>query len=196
MATAIWSCSMSRVETADTSRVLSVVPGENGAWYVDEVGRMTEPQVDALGTPIVDQEEISARATEYAATPVTDRFPPELTVSVADLARGDENPYTCDFQNGTPFPCGNNGLFRIGPWAYNEIPANTPFSFTFVNTSELSTRIVSPELGIDVEVPAGQQVDVEVNAASGTYDIVFTQGDATSSWTYAFEPVDGRFSMG
>ena len=26
---------------SDDSRVLSVVPGENGAWYVDEVGRMT-----------------------------------------------------------------------------------------------------------------------------------------------------------
>ncbi len=53
----------------DTSRVLSVVPGENGAWYVDEVGRMTEPQIDAAGTPIVDQEEISARATEYRMPP-------------------------------------------------------------------------------------------------------------------------------
>ncbi len=180
----------------DTTRVLSVVPGENGAWYVDEVGRMTEPQVDALGTPIVDQEEVSARATEYAATPVTDRFPPELTVSVADLARANETPTTCDFENGTPVPCGNSGLFRIGPWAYNEIPANTPFSFTFVNTSDVATHIVSPELGIDVEVPAGQQVDVEVNADPGDYDIVFTQGDATSSWTFVFEPGDGRFSMG
>jgi hypothetical protein len=127
---------------------------------------------------------------------VTDRFPPELTVSVADLARANETPTTCDFENGTPVPCGNSGLFRIGPWAYNEIPANTPFSFTFVNTSDVATHIVSPELGIDVEVPAGQQVDVEVNADPGDYDVVFTQGDATSSWTFVFEPGDGRFSMG
>ena len=44
-----------------------------------------------------------------------------------------------------------------------------------------------PELAIDVEVPTGQQVDIEVNADPGNYDIVFTQGDATSSWTFTFE---------
>jgi hypothetical protein len=51
-------------------------------------------------------------------------------------------------------------------------------------------------LGIDVEVPAGHQVDAEVNADPGNYDIVFTQGDATSSYAFTFEPTDGRFSMG
>lgn len=59
----------------DTSQVLSVVSGENGAWYIDEAGSMTQPEIDAAGTPIVDQEAISARATEYAATPATSRFP-------------------------------------------------------------------------------------------------------------------------
>ncbi len=182
--------------TGDSTRVLSVVPGENGAWYVDEVGRMTEPQVDALGTPIVDQEGMSARATEYAATPVTDRFPPELTVSVADIASANVHPYICDVQDGTPVPCSTGGLQGLGPWAYNEIPANLPFTFTFVNTSEFSTHITSPALAIDVEVPAGQQVDIEVNADPGMYTIEFAQGDATSSWTYQFEPLGGRFSMG
>ena len=106
-----------RMGNTDDSRVLSVVPGANGAWYVDEVGRMTKPEVDALGTPIVDQEEVSARATEYAATPVTDRFPPELTVSVADLAVSNENPPICNVQDGTPVPCTSAGIFRVGPWA-------------------------------------------------------------------------------
>lgn len=180
----------------DTSRVLSVVPGEDGAWFIDEVGRMTQPEVDAAGTPIVDQAEIAANATEYAATPVTDRFPAELTVSVADFAAANIDPWICGVQASTPIPCTNGGLHRIGPWAYNEIPANIPFTFTFVNTSDLSTHIVSPELAIDVEVPAGQQVEIEVNADPGTYDVVFTQGDATSSWAFQFEPEDGRFSMG
>ncbi len=180
----------------ETSRVLSVVPGENGAWYIDEVGRMTEPEIDALGTPIIDQEEISARATEYAATPAASRFPHELTVSVADIGAANVNPWICDVQDGTPVPCSTGGLFRIGPWAYNELPANLPFTFTFVNTSEFSTHIVSPELGIDVAIPAGQQVEVEVEADPGMYRIEFTQGDATSSWTFDFQPADGRFSMG
>lgn len=180
----------------ESSRVLSVVPGEDGQWFIDEVGRMTKPEVDAAGTPIVDQAEISARATEHAATPVTNRFPSELTVSVADIAAANVNPWICDMQNGTPVPCSTGGLQRLGPWAYNEIPANTPFTFTFVNTSEFSTHITSPELAIDVEVPAGQQVDVEVDADPGMYTIEFTQGDATSIWTYQFEPIDGRFSMG
>ena len=185
-----------KIGSSDDSRVLSVVPGEDGSWYIDEVGRMTQPQVDAAGTPIVDQEEISARATEYAATPVTDRFPTELTVSVADIADANENPNICDVREGTPVVCSTGGLQKLGPWWYNEIPANLPFTFTFVNTSEVSTHIVSPELAIDVEVPAGQQVDVEVDADPGMYDIVFTQGDATSTWTFDFQPEGGRFSMG
>jgi hypothetical protein len=178
------------------SRVLSVVLGENGAWYIDEVGSMTEPQVDAAGTPIIDEAEFSARATEFAATPVADRFPHALTISVADLAAANEDPWICDVQNGTPIPCSSGGLHRLGPWAYNELPANLPFTFTFVNTSDVSTHISSPELAIDVEVPAGKQVEIEVNADPGSYDVVFTQGDATSSWTLQFEPEDGRFSMG
>ena len=180
----------------DTSRVLSVVPGENGAWYIDEVGRMTKPQIDAAGTPIVDQTEIAARATESAATPAAGRFPHELTVSVADLALANQKPQICDVQDGTPVPCTSGGLFRVGPWFYNEIPADLPFTFTFVNTSDISTHIVSPELAIDVEVPAGQQVDVEVDAAPGDYEVVFTQGDATSNLIFTFEPEDGNFSQG
>ncbi len=180
----------------ETSRVLSVVPGENGAWYVDEVGRMTQPEIDAAGTPVVDQEEISARATEYASTPVTDRYPQELTVSVADIAAANVDPWICDMQDGTPVPCSNGGLQRFGPWTYNELPANLPFTFTFVNTSDVATHITSPELAIDVDVPAGQQVEVEVEAGPGMYTIEFAQGDATSSWTFDFQPEDGRFSMG
>lgn len=179
-----------------TTRVLSVVPGEGGAWYIDEVGRMTEPQIDAAGTPIVDQEEISARATEYASTPVTARFPHELTVSIGDVAAANVDPWICDVQDGTPIPCPSGGLFRVGPWVYNEIPANLPFTFTFVNTSVVSTHISSPALGIDTELSGGQQVDVEVDADPGSYVIVFTQGDATSTWTFQFEPEDGHFSMG
>jgi hypothetical protein len=177
-------------------RVLSVVAGENGAWYIDEVGRMTEPQVNAAGTPIVDQEEISARATEYAATPAADRFPHELTVSVADLALANQDPWTCDVKDGTPIPCTSNGLFLMGPWAYNEIPANLPFTFTFMNTSEAPTHISSPELGIDVELPAGEQVAVEVDAGPGSYEVVFTQGDATSTWTFEFVTENNEYSMG
>jgi hypothetical protein len=181
---------------SDDSRVLSVVPGENGAWYIDEVGRMTQPQVDSAGTPIVDQEEISANATEFAATPAADRFPLQLTISVADLAVANQDPWICDVQNGTPIPCTSGGLFRVGPWAYNELPANLPFTFTFVNTSDISTQIVSPALGIDVEVPTGEQVAVEVEADPGSYEVVFTQGDATSTWTFQFEPADGNYTMG
>ncbi|HET9660332.1 MAG TPA: cupredoxin domain-containing protein, partial [Thermomicrobiales bacterium] len=181
----------------DTSRVLSVVPGEDGQWFIDEVGRMTEPEVDALGTPIVDQEEISARATEYASTPVTDRFPLELTVSITDIASASESSTFCAVAGGTPIPCTvDASISFIGPWGYNEIPADIPFTFTFVNASDRATHITSPELAIDVEVPAGQQVDVEVDADPGNYEIVFTQGDATSTWTFTFEPKDGRFSMG
>ena len=84
----------------------------------------------------------------------------------------------------------------MGPWAYNEIPANLPFTFTFVNTSEAPTHISSPELGIAVVLPGGEQVGVEVEADPGMYTIEFTQGDATSSWTFDFQPEDGRFSMG
>ncbi len=149
-----------------------------------------------LGTPIVDQEEISARATEFAAIPAADRFPHELTVSIADLAVANQDPWTCDMQNGTPIPCTNVGLFRVGPWTYNEIPANLPFTYTFVNTSDITTHVSSPELGIDVALPAGEQVTVEVDADPGNYEIVFTQGDATSSWTFDFQPEDGQFSMG
>lgn len=180
----------------ETSRVLSVVPGENGQWFIDEVGRMTQPEVDALGTPIVDQEEISARATEYAATPAADRFPHEQTIRVADIAAANVDPSICDVQAGTPVPCTTGGLQGLGPWGYNELPANLPFTFTFVNTSDVATHIVSSELAIDVEVPAGQQMSVEVDADSGMYEIVFTQGDATSSWTFQFEPQDGQFTMG
>jgi hypothetical protein len=182
--------------SGDTSRVLSVVPGENGAWYIDEVGSMTEPQIDEAGTPIVDQAEISARATEFAATPVADRFPHELTVSVADLAVANQDPWICSEENGTPVPCTNAGLFRVGPWAYNELPANLPFTFTFVNTSETATQISSPELLIDVEVPAGEQVAIQVDADPGSYDVEFTQGDASSTWAFQFEPEDGKYSMG
>lgn len=185
-----------KMGSSGDSRVLSVVPGENGAWYIDEVGRMTEPEIDAAGTPIVDQAEISARATEYAATPAAHRFPHELTVSVADLADANANPYVCDVQNGTPITCSTGGLQPLGPWNYNEIPANIPFTFTFVNTSDVSTHIVSPALAIDIEVPAGQQVDVEVDADPGSYTVEFTQGDTTSSWTWQFEPSDGQFRMG
>lgn len=180
----------------DTSQVLSVVSGENGAWYIDEAGSMTQPEIDAAGTPIVDQEAISARATEYAATPATSRFPHQLTISIADLATANANPHPCDFRDGTPIPCSNGGLSRPGPWAYNEIPANLPFTFTFVNTSDISTHIVSSDLAIDVELLADQQVTIEVDAVPGDYTIEFTQGDATSSWTFQFEPENGRFSMG
>lgn len=180
-----------------TLRVLSVVPSENGAWYIDEVGLMTKPEVNAAGTPIVDQEEISARATEYAATPVADRYPHQLTVSVADIAEAQtQESYTCAVHDETPVLCVGTGLSRVGPWGYNEIPANMPFTYTFVNTSTVDTQITSPELGIDVSVPAGQQVDIEVNANPGDYDVVFTQGDATSTWTFTFEPKDGQFTMG
>lgn len=178
------------------SRVLSVVSGENGQWFIDEVGRMTQPDVDAAGTPIVDQEEISARATEYASTPAADRFPHEQTIRVADIAAANVDPFICDVQNGTAVPCSTGGLQGLGPWGYNEIPANLPFTFTFVNTNDVATHIVSPELGIDVEVPAGQQMSVEVDADPGLYEIVFTQGEATSRWTFQFEPEGGRFSMG
>lgn len=127
---------------------------------------------------------------------MTDRFPQELTVSVADIAEANVDPWICDEQDGTPVPCSTGGLQRLGPWVYNEIPADLPFAFTFVNTSEFSTHIVSPELGIDAEVPGGEQITVEVEADPGMYTIEFTQGDATSSWTFQFEPEDGRFSMG
>jgi hypothetical protein len=181
----------------DTSRVLSVVPGEDGSWYIDEVGRMTEPQIDAAGTPIIAEPVSVDEGTPGATDPsLIDRYPHELTVSVADLARANETPFTCDFQNGTPVPCGNSGLFRIGPWVYNELPANVPFTFTFVNTSEVATHITSPELEIDGDIPAGQQVTFEVEADPGNYDIVFTQGDATSTWTFDFQPAGGSFTMG
>ena len=117
-------------------------------------------------------------------------------MSIADLAIAYRDPWICGSQDGTRVPCSNGGLFRLGPWAYNEFPANMPFTFTLLNTSDVTTHIVSPELAIDVEVPAGQQVDVEVNADPGSHDVVFTQGDATSSWTFQFEPEDGRYSMG
>jgi len=180
----------------ETTRVLSVVPGEDGRWFIDEVGRMTQPEIDAAGTPIVDQAAVSARATEWAATPAADRFPHELTISVSDLAAANANPYVCDFQNGTPIPCSTGGLHPMGPWNYNEIPANIPFTFTFVNTSDVATRIASSALAIDVEVPAGQQMSIEVDADPGRYEIVFTQSDAVSSWSFQFEPENGRFSMG
>lgn len=128
--------------------------------------------------------------------PDADGFPHELTISIADLAVANTHPPICGEQDGTPIPCAPGGLLRIGPWAYNELPANLPFTFTFVNTSDVSTHIVSPELAIDVELPAGQQVTVDVDADPGDYDVVFTQGDATSTWTFTFEPQDGRFSMG
>jgi hypothetical protein len=178
------------------SRVLSVVPGDDGAWYIDEVGRMTEPQIDAAGTPIVEKPVEVGEGTASGAPVDLSQFPHELTVSVADLAVANENPWTCDMQNGTPIPCTSMGIQRMGPWAYNEVPANTPFTLTFVNTSDVATHISSPALGIDSELPAGQQVDIEVEADPGSYDIVFTQGDATSTWTFQFEPEDGRYSMG
>ena len=65
-----------------------------------------------------------------------------------------------------------------------------------MNTSDISTHIVSSDLAIDVELLADQQVTIEVDAVPGDYTIEFTQGNATSSWTFQFEPEDGRFSMG
>ncbi len=182
------------------SRVLSVVPGDDGTWYVDEVGLMTEPEIDPAGTPIVLEPVEVGEGTPGAGArdgilPV-DRFPHELTVSVADLSVANENPPTCDVQDGTPVPCTSAGIFKVGPWAYNEIPANTPFTYTFVNTSGTATHISSPELGIDVELPAGEQVAVEVEADPGSYAIEFTQGDVTSSWTFDFVSEDSQFSMG
>jgi hypothetical protein len=176
---------------SDDVRVLSVVPGENGAWYIDEVGRATQPQINAAGTPIFEFDD-----DDSTPIPAIERFPNELTVSVADLALANQDPFTCDFKDGTPIPCTSGGLFRVGPWAYNEIPANLPFTFTFVNTSETTTQISSPELGIAVELPGGEQVSVEVDAGPGTYDIDFIQGDATSNWTFEFVTEDDEYSMG
>ncbi len=173
------------------SRVLSVVPGENGSWYIDEVGRMTEPQINAEGTPIA-----VADFSDVTPVPPTERYPHELTMSIADLAVANEFGFTCDVQDGTPIPCTNMGLMRIGPWAPNELPADIPFTITFVNTSEVATHIVSPAMDIDIELPAGEKVEIEVNEAPGTYEIVFAQGEAVSSQTFVFEPEDGRFSLG
>ena len=180
-----------------TQRVLSVVPGEDGAWYIDEVGSMTEPQIDAEGTPIIALPNVTAEGTPGATEPsFIDQFPHALTVSIGDLAVANANPWTCDEQNGTPIPCDGMGLTLLGPWAPNELPANVLFTYTFVNTSDVSTHIASPELGIDVDVPAGQQVDIDVDAEAGPYDIVFTQGAETSTRTWLFEPAGGHFTMG
>ena len=46
------------------------------------------------------------------------------------------------------------------------------------------------------QLPAGEQVAVEVEADPGSYTIEFTQGVVTSSGTFQFEPQDGQFSMG
>ncbi|MBX3069434.1 MAG: hypothetical protein KF883_02900 [Thermomicrobiales bacterium] len=173
------------------SRVLSVVPGEDGSWYIDEVGRMTDPQIDAEGTPIA-----SLDFSDVTPVPAVERFPHELTMAIADLTVANQFGLVCDFQDGTPVPCTDAGLWRIGPWAPNELPASIPFTVTFVNTSDVATHIVSPALSIDVELPAGERVELEVNAEPGSYEILFAQGDSTSTWTFQFEPEDGRFSMG
>ena len=104
------------------SRVLSVVPGENGAWFIDEVGRMSQPQIDAAGTPIVDQEISPARATEFSATPAADRFPHELTVSVADLAC-ETGSVTCDVRDGTPSSLHEQRVFR---WVHGRTTRSLP----------------------------------------------------------------------
>lgn len=173
------------------SRALSVVPGENGAWYIDEVGRMTQPELNEAGTPIA-----IAEISDVAPIPPVDRFPHQLTMSIADLEVANQDPWTCDFEAGTPVPCRSMGLSRLGPWGPNELPGEIPFTFTFVNTSAVATHIVSPELGVNVELPAGEQVEIEVNAEPGTYEIVFSQGDATSIWSFDFEPEDSLFTMG
>ncbi len=59
-------------------------------------------------------------------------------MSIADVAAANVDPWNCDFQNGTPIPCTSGGLQPLGPWGYNELPANLPFTFTFVNTSDVA----------------------------------------------------------
>lgn len=173
------------------SRVLSVVPGDDGAWYIDEVGHMSQPEINADGTPIA-----VADLTDVTPVPPVERFPHELTMSIADLAVANQVLWTCDVQDGTPIPCTGAGLLKMGPWGPNELPADIPFTLTFVNTSEETTHIVSPGLSIDVELPAGEKVEIEVNQEPGSYDIIFAQGDSTSTWTFQFEPEDGTFTMG
>ena len=159
---------------------------------------VSENYFDLYPEFIIDEAEFAAQATEYAATPVTDRYPHQLTLSVDDLAASFESRPTCDVNTaGTPVPCDFWGIFNSGPWWYNELPANLPFTLTFINTSSVTTHISSPELGFDVELAGNQQVDIDVDADPGKYAVDFVQGDLTSTWTLEFEPVDGgRFSIG
>lgn len=53
---------------------------------------------------------------------------------------------------------------------------------------------IVPDIG--GQLPAGEKVEIEVTEEPGTYEIVFAQGEAVSSYTFVFEPEDGQFTMG
>lgn len=149
-------------------------------WRVDEVGNVATTGDWNPATPV------SATPQASPVSGLNYDGPLAVTYVLFDVATAGTPPallanYSsiCDqIPGGEDIDCGwlTN---RLGPWWYNEYPANTDFTFLISNVSSENRRFEVGTLGISIEIAGNSTVPVVINAAPGEYLFTIYPGSST-----------------
>lgn len=186
----------------DTANPVLMLAKVGDQWRIDEVGNAEMPdswtqKVASLeSTPIASPTAASLRYNGPLISNYTLYGVAGTATPIPEFASAST---ICDeIPGGETLKCGWY-YSRLGPYWYNEFPANTDFTVVFHNTSSEVRRVVVPALGIQVQVESGESIPIILNADPGSYLFqIFerSENEPLDGGVFYFVDPNGRFSMG
>jgi hypothetical protein len=127
---------------------------------------------------------------------------PRLDISLYDtiaLQQADNGEQFCPTPESDVIVSCGQAFARLGPYLYNEFPADTDFTLSFTNVGSDTRRLVAEGLGINVDIAPDSSATFIVNVPAGDYSFEIYVGDdsdPSASGSLTFAASDQQRSVG